>query len=172
MPLHHTSQPSPQAPKVGLSQSSSTNRISCSAISIPIASSEPRYNACSSGGAGLYQNLILIIMLQPVWVFPIAAISGPPRRLHIGRCPRPCAQRAQRGRWVKRARTHFHIIRLHNGAALRCPIGLQSKYNILKTTRRRLGHGFVSLSLSYAPALPRQSHDRGQQTNGTWRPGR
>ena len=42
MPSHQHSQPSPQAPSVGLSQSSSTKRTSCSAMSTPMAFSESR----------------------------------------------------------------------------------------------------------------------------------
>lgn len=42
MPLSQTSQPRPQAPSVGLSQSSSTKRTSWSLGSRPMAASEPR----------------------------------------------------------------------------------------------------------------------------------
>ena len=42
MPSHHTSQPRPQAPSVGLSQSSSTKRMSCFSGSMPISTRLPR----------------------------------------------------------------------------------------------------------------------------------
>ncbi|CFU82657.1 Uncharacterised protein [Bordetella pertussis] len=41
MPLSQTSQPRPQAPSVGFSQSSSTKRMSCCVGSMPSALSEP-----------------------------------------------------------------------------------------------------------------------------------
>ena len=45
-------QPSPHAPSVGDSQSSSTKRMSWSSGSMPIAASEPRYCSCRSAGDG------------------------------------------------------------------------------------------------------------------------
>ena len=52
MPSSHTSQPSPQAPSTGLSQLSSTNRRSCARVSMPSASSDPRYSSCAFPGSG------------------------------------------------------------------------------------------------------------------------
>ena len=45
-------QPSPAAPSVGLSQSSSTKRMSCRSGSSPMARMEPRYSSCTFSGAG------------------------------------------------------------------------------------------------------------------------
>ncbi|MNR64170.1 hypothetical protein D3C85_1867230 [compost metagenome] len=53
MPFSQTSQPRPQAPSVGFSQSSSTKRMSCWVGSMPSAFSEPMYRSRMSGGAGL-----------------------------------------------------------------------------------------------------------------------
>ena len=48
-----TSQPRPQAPSAGDSQLSSTNRTSCSPVSIPNASKLPKYSSWALPGSGL-----------------------------------------------------------------------------------------------------------------------
>ncbi|CSI57648.1 Uncharacterised protein [Vibrio cholerae] len=53
MPFSHTSQPRPQAPKVGFSQLSSTKRMSCTQGSTPSTRSEPRYSSWMLSGEGL-----------------------------------------------------------------------------------------------------------------------
>lgn len=67
---------------------------------------------------GLQQHLILVIMLEPVGVFPIAAIRRAAAGLHISGFPGGAAQRPQRGVGGQRARTNFLIIGLKNGAPL------------------------------------------------------
>ena len=48
-------------------------------------------------GARLQDHLKLVIMLETVGVFAIAAVLGAARRLHIGGLPRLFAKRAQGG---------------------------------------------------------------------------
>ncbi len=84
------------------------------------------------GRARFDQNLILVIMLQAVRVFAIAAIGGAARGLHIGRGPGLRAQGAQGGGGVKGARAHLHVIGLKHGAALRRPVGLKAQDDLLK----------------------------------------
>ena len=82
--------------------------------------------------AGFDEHLILVIMLQAVWIFSIAAIGWTARWLHIGRSPGLRTQSPQRGGRVKRASTHLHIIGLQNGAALLGPVGLKAQNNLLE----------------------------------------
>src|SRR5262245_64982633 len=88
-------------------------------------------------------------MLQPVRIFAIAPILWTPRRLHIGRLPRPRAQRPQSGRRMKSASSHFEIIRLQDQATLPGPELLQAQDQILERARRVWGLGAQILSLSY-----------------------
>ena len=53
MPSNSTCQPMPQAPSVGDSQLSSSNRMSWARVSMPHASRLWRYRYCTSSGAGL-----------------------------------------------------------------------------------------------------------------------
>ena len=82
--------------------------------------------------AGFDEHLILVIMLQAVWIFPITPISRTARWLHIGSRPWLGAQSPQRGGRVKRPSAHLHVIGLQNGAALRGPIGLKAQNYLLK----------------------------------------
>jgi len=81
-------------------------------------------------------HLELIVVLHPVWIFAVAAVLGPARGLHIGRVPAFRAERAQRGRRMKGARAHFHIVRLQDHAALIGPEPLQSQDKALERAFR------------------------------------
>ena len=88
------------------------------------------------GRARLHDRLILIVMLQAIGVFAIAAVARAPARLHVGRAPRRRAEGAQGRRRVERARAHFDIVRLQDDAALLRPEGVQAQDDLLET---RLG---------------------------------
>ena len=84
---------------------------------------------------GFQDHLILVIMLQPVGVFAIAPVGRPPARLDEGGVPWLGPQRAQRGRGVKGARTHLHVIGLQDQAALVAPIIMERQNHALETER-------------------------------------
>src|SRR5207247_1103173 len=73
----------------------------------------------------LEDDLELIVLLQPIGIFPIAAIGRPPRGLHIGGAPGLGAESAQRSRRMERAGPDLDIVRLQNDAALLRPEALQ-----------------------------------------------
>src|SRR5579863_4387750 len=98
-------------------------------------------------------------MLQPVGVFAIAAVLRPPRGLDIGRAPGLGPKRAQRRRWMERARADLHVIGLEDDAALPRPKALQSEDQTLKRAgrierriggRRGLRHGARNLESARA----------------------
>ena len=64
------------------------------------------------GRRRLQDHLELVIMLQPVRVFAVAAVGRPARRLDIGGAPRLRTERAQGGRRVERAGADLDIIGL------------------------------------------------------------
>ena len=84
----------------------------------------------------LQDHLELVVMLQPVGIFAVAAILGPPRGLHIGRVPGFRAERAQRRRRMKGARADFHVIGLQDHAAVIRPITLQRQDQALERAFR------------------------------------
>ena len=84
----------------------------------------------------LQDHLELVIMLQPVGVFAVAAVLGPPRRLHIGRVPPLRAERAQRGGGMKGAGADFHVVGLQDHAALVGPEALQRQDQSLERAFR------------------------------------
>ena len=92
-------------------------------------------------GVGLQDDLILVVVLQPVGVLAIAAIAGAARRLDVGGLPRLLAQGPQHGGGVQGAGADLDVIGLQNGAALLAPIVVQGQDQILKRERFSSGHG-------------------------------
>ena len=92
------------------------------------------------GRAGLHDHLILVIMLQPVGVFAIAAVRGSAAGLDIGGVPRLRPKCAQRGGGVEGTRADFHVIGLEDDAALFPPIGMEGQDEVLEGKRFAFGH--------------------------------
>ena len=126
MPSHHTSQPRPQAPSVGLSQSSSTKRMSCSIGSMPMRAEALQVEILEVRRRRLHDHLELVVVLQPVGVLAVAAILGPARGLHVGGVPGLGAERAQGGGRMEGAGAHLHVVGLQDDAALLAPELLQA----------------------------------------------
>ena len=139
MPSSQTSQPSPQAPKVGLSQSSSTKRMSCSAGIDADRREAGEIELLAVGRRRLQDDLELIILLQPVGVFAIAAVGRPPRGLDIGGAPRLGPERAQRRRRMEGAGADLDIVGLQDHAALLRPEALQIEDQRLEAHHRGRG---------------------------------
>ena len=85
------------------------------------------------GRGRLHDDLVLIIMLQPVGVLAVAAIGGAAARLDIGGAPGLRPQGAQRGGGVEGAGAHLHIIGLQDHAALARPELVQAQDQFLET---------------------------------------
>jgi hypothetical protein len=81
---------------------------------------------------GLQDDLILIVMLQPVRVFAVPAIGRTPAGLRIGRTPRLRTERAEKGRRMKCPCAHLKIVRLLNNAALVSPEAMEGKDQVLE----------------------------------------
>ncbi len=86
----------------------------------------------------LEHHLELVVMLQPVGVLAVAAVGGPPGRLHVGAVPVFRADRAQEGAGVEGAGPHFHIQGLDDHAALLRPVLLQGQNQALEGACIRL----------------------------------
>jgi hypothetical protein len=69
----------------------------------------------------LEDDLILIIVLEPIGVLSITAIRGPARRFDIGNFPRLRAQDPEEGGGIERPCPNFQIVRLLDDASLICP---------------------------------------------------
>jgi hypothetical protein len=74
-------------------------------------------------------HLVLVIVLQAVRVFAVAAIL---RAAHVGGAPRLRSDRAQEGAGVEGACADFHVVGLEQGATLLVPVGLQSQDDLLE----------------------------------------
>ena len=88
------------------------------------------------GRRRLQDHLELIVVLQPVRVLAVAAVLRPARGLHIGGIPGLRAERAQRGRRMKRAGAHLHVVGLQDDAAIVRPVALQRQDQALERTFR------------------------------------
>ena len=84
----------------------------------------------------LQDHLVLVVMLQPVGVFAVAAVLRPPRRLHIGGLPALRPERAQRGGRVERAGPDLHVVRLQHQAAIVGPVIVQRQDQPLERAGR------------------------------------
>ena len=98
MPSHQTSQPRPQAPMVGFSQSSSTKRMSCRAGVDADGAEAVEQQGLAVDGGRFQQHLILVVVLQAVGVFAVAAVGGAAAGLHVGGAPGARA-RVRAGWW-------------------------------------------------------------------------
>ncbi len=87
-------------------------------------------------GRGLQDHLKLVVVLEPVGIFAVAAVGGATRRLHIGGPPRFGPQGAQQGGGVEGAGADLHVVGLLNDAALVGPITAQFQNDILKVHTR------------------------------------
>jgi len=83
-------------------------------------------------GGGLHDYLELVIVLEPVGVFAVAAVGGTAGRLNVGHVPGLGPEDAEKSSGVKGAGTFFAIVGLLNDATLFCPIPLQREDQILK----------------------------------------
>ena len=81
----------------------------------------------------LHDDLELVIVLQPVRVFAVAAVFRAARRLHVGGRPRFRPERAQRRRRMERAGADFHVVGLEDDAAFGAPKTLQRQDQVLKS---------------------------------------
>ena len=122
----------PQAPSVGDSQLSSSNRMSCCRGLMPQASRLSRYSLLHFVGRRLEDHLVLVVLEQPVRVLAEPAVVGPPRRLHVGDAPRLRAEHAEQRLGMRGAGADFEVERLLQQAAVRRPERRQLEDEILK----------------------------------------
>ena len=94
------------------------------------------------GGRRLQDHLELVIMLQPVGVFAVAAVGRSARGLDIGGAPRLRPERAQRRRRMEGARADLDIVGLQDHAALLRPKALQRQDQGLEARPARLERSF------------------------------
>ena len=133
MPLSQTSQPRPQAPSVGFSQSSSTNRMSLLLQIQAQRLQRAQIQIQDIGRRRLHHHLVLVIVLQPIRVVAIPTVLGPPTGLHVGGLPGLGSDGTQKSCCMRGAGTHFHVIGLHQHTTLRVPVGLQLQDDLLES---------------------------------------
>ena len=73
----------PQAPSVGASQLSSSNLMSCLRRSMPMAVEAAEVLIDHVGGRRLQDYLKLLVLVQPVGIFAVAAVGGAAAGLHV-----------------------------------------------------------------------------------------
>ena len=84
------------------------------------------------GRRWLDDDLVLVIVLQAIGIFAVAAILGAARGLHVSCGPRLWPDGTQGGGGMKGAGAYFHVIGLQNHAAFGCPILVQGENQVLK----------------------------------------
>src|SRR5262249_44099679 len=111
------------------------------------------------GRRWLDDHLILVIVLKPIRVFPVAAILGAARWLDIGGSPWPGADGAQGRCRVERPGPHFHVIGLEDDAAPFGPILVERQDQILER--------FCRIESHYPPRLDLRGANYCQPTRGS-----
>ena len=84
-------------------------------------------------GRGLHDHLVLVIVLQAVGVFAVAAVGGAPARLHVGHVPGLRPQGPEQGGGIEGAGPHLDIVGLPDEATLIRPEALQGHEQFLKS---------------------------------------
>ena len=84
---------------------------------------------------GLHDHLELIIVLEPVGVFAVAAVGGAAGGFHIGHVPRFGAKNPEKGGGIEGAGPLFGVIGLLDDASLLGPVSLQGEDKVLKGQR-------------------------------------
>jgi hypothetical protein len=69
-------------------------------------------------GRGFDDDLILIIVLEPIGIFTVSTIGWTARRFHIGHPPRLRAQNPEKGSRMESSGTHLCIVGLLNHTSL------------------------------------------------------
>ena len=82
--------------------------------------------------AGLHDHLVLVVVLQPVGVFAVAAVGRAAAGLHVGGAPGLGPERAQRGGGVEGAGAHLDVVGLQDDAALPRPEAVQAQNEVLE----------------------------------------
>ena len=136
IPSIHTSHPSPHAPRLGLSQLSSTNRTSCCSID-PDRPQRVEVHVLHVVGRRLQDHLVLVVLLEAVRVLGVAAVVRPDGRLDVGAPPRLRAEHAKQGGRIRRARADLGVVRLDDDAPLLLPEGLKGRDHPLEGRRHR-----------------------------------
>jgi hypothetical protein len=88
--------------------------------------------ALDVGRRGLEYDLILVIVLQAIGIFAVAAVFRPARGLHVSGMPGLGAYRTQERRGVERTGTDLHVVRLQQRAAEAVPVLVEVQYDLLK----------------------------------------
>src|SRR5437868_131877 len=78
----------------------------------------------------LENDLILIIMLHPVWILAVASVSRAPTGLRIGCPPWLWTQRPEKSGRMKSSCSHFQVIGLLNDASLIGPKTMEGENEI------------------------------------------
>ena len=81
---------------------------------------------------GLHDDLVLVVVLEPVRVFAVAAVRGSPGGLHIGHVPGFRSQGPQKGGRVEGAGAHLDVVGLLDDASLGGPVPFEGKDQFLK----------------------------------------
>ena len=138
IPSHQTSQPSPQAPTVGCSQSSSTKRMSCLLGVEADRAQRLEVELEHVGGLRLQDHLVLEVVLEAHRVLAVAPVERPDHRLEVRGLPRLRPEAAQEGRRVHRPGGDLGVVRRQQHAAVVGPVLLERQDDLLV---RSLRHG-------------------------------
>ena len=83
-------------------------------------------------GAGLQDDLELVVVLHAVGVLAVATVRGAATRLRVARTPGVGTQAAQGRCRVEGSGANLGVIGLHDRAALICPVVLEGKNHVLE----------------------------------------
>ncbi len=80
----------------------------------------------------LHDDLVLVVVLEPVRIFAVAAVRGSPGGFHIGHIPGFGSQGPEKGGRVEGAGAHLEVVGLLDDASLGGPVPFEGKDQFLK----------------------------------------
>ena len=122
----------PQAPSVGDSQLSSSNLMSCLRKIDADGFQAAQVLIDDVVGRRLQDHLQLLVLVQAIRIFAVAAVGGAAAGLHVGDAIRLRPQHAQERFRTHGAGAHFDVVRLLNDGAALIPVALQLEDGVLK----------------------------------------
>src|SRR5580704_12898320 len=138
-PSSITCQPIPQAPRVGASQLSSSNLMSC--LKVDADGGETAQVLIDHIRGRRFQDYLeLLVLVKAIGIFAVAAVRRPAAGLHVGHAIGLGAEDAQERFRRHGARAEFEIVGFLDDAVTRCPVLFQFEDRVLEEKGLVAGH--------------------------------
>jgi hypothetical protein len=99
-------------------------------------------------GGWFQYYLILVIVLKPIWIFSVSAVSGSAGWFNIRNIPRFRSEGSKKSGRVESSCAYLKIVGLLNYASIVCPVFIKGEYQFLKVHALLLSRIMASTLIS------------------------